>query len=321
MHWKFSANASFFGPNRDRFNQYQPHRTVAEKFALVAQVNGITGIELKYPRDFDDVPLVRSLLEEHGLTLSAVNVDIKDIAHFLHGALSNRKAATRQVAIDRLREGMDLAADLGTAIVTTCPLSDGYDYPFQVDFTEAWGHYIESVKAVVAHRRDVTLVLEYQAHEPHAKIMLNNVGKMLYVCEEVDAPNFGANLDVGHAFAAQESPAEAAALLASKGWLRYIHSNDSTGEGGDWDMISGAVHFWDWLELLYTLDHVGYDGWIGADLAPKHFGPVDVFQTNTLMLQRMTALVERIGTDTIAAMLRKEGNPPEVFAFLSEFLT
>ena len=85
-------------------------------------------------------------------------------------------------------------------------------------------------------------------------------------------------------------------------------------------MISGAVHFWDWLELLYTLDRVGYDGWLGADLAAKHFGPVSAFQTNTLMLQRMTALIERIGADNIAALLRKEGNPPDVFAYLSSFL-
>jgi sugar phosphate isomerase/epimerase len=69
MNWKFSANASFFGLRRDRFTQYQPHRSLEEKFELVTQVDGITGIELKYPADFEDVALLKRLLEDHGLWL------------------------------------------------------------------------------------------------------------------------------------------------------------------------------------------------------------------------------------------------------------
>ena len=121
-------------------------------------------------------------------------------------------------------------------------------------------------------------MLEFQPHDPNAKILLNNVGKVLYVFAEVGAPNLGANLDIGHSLAAGESPAESAALLARGNRLKYIHSNDNTGEGGDWDMISGTVHFWHWVELIYTLMQLEYDGWIGADLAPRHFGPVRSLQ-------------------------------------------
>ena len=67
--WRFSANASFFGAQRDRFNEYQPARTLDEKFALVAQVEGVTGVELKYPRDFGDMDRVRTLLDEYELAL------------------------------------------------------------------------------------------------------------------------------------------------------------------------------------------------------------------------------------------------------------
>jgi xylose isomerase len=323
--WRFAANASFFGARRDRFNQYQPHRGLEEKLALVAGIEGITGVELKYPRDFGepgepDVDRVRDLLANHGLVLSAVNVNIKSVEHFRYGALSARTPEARAVAARLLREGMDLAAEMGTEIVTTCPLAEGYDYPFQIDYTEAWGNLIETVRAVVAHRRDVTLVLEYQPHEPHAQILLGNVGKMLHVCAEVDAPNFGANLDVGHAVAAGESPAESAALLARKGWLRYLHTNDNTGDGGDWDMISGSVHFWGWLELLYTLDRIGYDGWFSGDLEPKAFGPVAAYRTNVRMIRRMTALLERVGTERVAALVAEEGRTPELYEELSRFL-
>jgi len=320
MDWKFSANASFFGIQRDRFTQYQPLRTLEEKLERVAQVEGVTGVELKYPFDFEDVGLVRELLERYELQLSAVNVDIKDATYFRYGALSARSGSARQHAVKLLREGMDLAADLDAGLVTTCPLADGYDYPFQVDHASAWGHFVESVRAVVSHRPDVTLLLEYQPHDPHSKILLNNVGKMLYVCAEVDAPNFGANLDIGHSFAAGESPAEAAALLAGKGRLFYIHANDNTGDGGDWDMISGTVHFWHWLELLYALERIGYNGWLGGDIVSKHTEPIAAYATNARMIQRMTDLLRRVGHDRIAELMEEDGSIAEIFDHLSSFL-
>src|SRR3712207_8541629 len=55
--------SSFYGLRRDRFTEYQPARSVREKFDLVASTPGLTGIELKYPFDFDDPKLVQSLLD------------------------------------------------------------------------------------------------------------------------------------------------------------------------------------------------------------------------------------------------------------------
>src|SRR5690606_10032972 len=137
---------------------------------------------------------------------------------------------------------------------------------------------------------------------------------------QVGAPNLGANLDIGHSFAAGEAPAEAAALLAGQGLLRYLHSNDNTGDGGDWDMISGSVHFWHWLELLHTLDQVGYEGWIGADVAPRHFGPVEAFTTNVLMIQRMAKLLERADPIRLRELVQQPGNTPAVYDLLSSLL-
>lgn len=318
--WRFAVNSGFFGRRRDRFTEYQPDRTLHEKVRLIAQIDGVEGIELKYPLDLKDIALAKQLLEENGLVCAAVNVDIKDAAYFRYGALSGQSAEARERAVSLLREGMDMAAELGANFVTTCPLADGYDYPFQVDYPSAWARFIETVKAVVSHRDDVKLVLEFQPHEPHAKIMLSNVGKVLYVCAEVGLPNLGANLDIGHSFAAGESPAESAALLARKGRLFYIHTNDNTGDGGDWDMISGSVHFWHWLELLLTLDRVGYDGWLGGDVAPKHMGPVEAYDTNTRMVQRMVKLLDRMDPERVVALVKKDGNTAETFNYLSQCL-
>lgn len=230
--WKFSVNAAFLGKRHDRFTQYQPERPLGDKIRLAAQLDGVKGIELKYPKDFKDIKLTKNLLDDHGLACSAVNVDIKDATHFRFGALSISEPGKRRMAANLLREGLDTAADLGIDLLSTCPLADGYDYPFQIDYGDAWEYFIESIKAVASRRQDIRLALEYQPHEPHARIMLSNVGILLHVLDEVAMDNVGANLDIGHSFAALETPAVSMALLARKRRLFYLHTNDNTGDGG-----------------------------------------------------------------------------------------
>jgi len=318
--WKYTANASFYGLRRDRFTQYQPAASVKEKLERIIATPGITGVELKYPFDFEDPKMIRSILGDSGLQVSAVNVDIKDSNYFRFGALSASDKAARDKTVELLTAGMDLAAEFGTNLVSTCPLADGYDYPFQLDFTDAWGLFVETVAKVCRHRDDVTLALEYQPHEPHAHILLNNVGKMLHVCNEVGLPNLGGNLDIGHSFAALESPAESAALLASQKRLSYIHASDNTGDGGDWDMLSGSVHFWHWVELLLTMDKIGYDGWIGADLMAKFSTAETFYSTNIRLIDGMIALIESVGEKKIRDLISENGSIPEIYDLMAERL-
>ncbi len=318
--WKYTANASFYGLRRDRFTQYQPAVSVREKLEQVIETPGITGVEHKYPFDFDDPLLIRQIIDDSGLKVSAINVDIKDSEHFRFGALAASDKDARDKAVELLTAGMDLAAEFGSDLVTTCPLADGYDYPFQLDFTEAWGFYIETVTRVCRYREDVRLALEFQPHEPHAHILLNNVGKMLHVCAEVGLPNLGANLDIGHSFAAMESPAESAALLAAKDRLFYLHASDNTGDGGDWDMLSGSVHFWHWVELLLTMDRVGYDGWIGADLMAKFGTAKKFYSTNIKLINGMIALIESVGVEELHRLISENGSTTQIYDLMADRL-
>jgi hypothetical protein len=43
--WKFCVNAGFFGRRRDRFTEYQPDRSLEEKFKLNSQRDSIEGVD------------------------------------------------------------------------------------------------------------------------------------------------------------------------------------------------------------------------------------------------------------------------------------
>jgi sugar phosphate isomerase/epimerase len=62
--------------------------------------------------------------------------------------------------------------------------------------------------------------------------------------------------------------AEAAVILSDYGRkLFHLHFNDNYRSWDD-DMIVGAVHFAEFLELLFWLREVGYDGWYSMDQYP-----------------------------------------------------
>jgi len=83
-------------------------------------------------------------------------------------------------------------------------------------------------------------------------------------------------------------------------------------------MLSGASHFWEWLELLHTLRRVGYDGWLGADVSPKQMSPSEAYSTNFLMIERMTAFLDRVGMDRITELVARDGATAETFTELTK---
>jgi xylose isomerase len=106
-------------------------------------------------------------------------------------------------------------------------------------------------------------------------------------------------------------------MLARHDRLFYIHASDNPGDGGDWDMISGSVHVWDWIELLMTLEQIGYDGWLGADLMPKVADAGGFYATNARLIDSMCRFVERVGEEKLRGLRGREGATPEMFSLLA----
>ena len=99
-----------------------------------------------------------------------------------------------------------------------------------------------------------------------------------------------------------------------------MHASDNTGDGGDWDMLSGSVHFWHWVELLLTMDKIGYDGWIGADLMAKFSTAETFYSTNIRLIDGMIALIESVGEKKIRDLILENGSTPQIYNLMAERL-
>lgn len=316
--WKYSVILGFLGKMTDRFSAYGEARDLAGKFEVAARIEGLAGLELVYPFDFADVEQTAGLLAQHGLACSTVNVNLKAEQKFHLGALTSKDPGLRREAVAYLKTAMDISARLGTHMVTCCPLSDGYDYAFETDYTRAWCWMLDTVGEAAAYRDDVRLSLEYKQSEPRHKVILPNAGTTLAACLQVGLPNVGATMDMGHALYAGESTAQAAALLAQAGRLFLVHVNDNY-RNWDWDMVPGSINTWDLVELMFYLGEIGYRGWMTSDVAPFRLDPVKTCSATYRSLVWAERLVEKVGRDELRAIVA-HGDPLDALDALQNLL-
>jgi xylose isomerase len=260
----------------------------------------------------------QQLLDEHGLKVSSVNVNIKSESKFHLGALTSRDPGIRAEAIEYLKAGMDWAAELDVNLVTVCPLSDGHDYPFEIDYGRAWGWLVECLGEAAAHRPEVRLSIEYKQSEPRARVIVPNTGIVLYLCEQIGLDNVGVTVDLGHALYVNETPAQVIRLAEDAGRLFLVHINDNY-RNWDWDLMPGTVNYWDWLETLLVLDEIGYGGWLVSDVFPARTDPVVTLSACYRTILYSERLLDRFGREKLREMIR-QGSTIQVFDELQKLM-
>jgi len=314
---KLAVITAFLGGVKNRYITYKPDRTLQEKFAVAAQIEGLDGLELCYPADFADVGLLKALLDEYGYGVSSVNVRSRRTGRWLRGSFTSPSATERAEVVDDFKRAMDLAQEVGSPRISTCPLNDGHDYVFETNYLDLYRFAEETFDAICAYNRDVRLSIEYKWNDPRVRCLLASAGEALAFCQSVGAENLGVTMDIGHALLAGERPAQSVAMLARAGKLFYVHLNDND-RNWDWDMLPGAFHLWEFVEFLYYLREVGYtDDWYAYDVMSKEFDTAETFSTVTFLTRRLEALAERVDRQRIAE-IQAARNPNQALRYLYE---
>ena len=282
----------FLGKLRDRFCEYGEDLSVVERLERIARVPGVAGVEIVYPQELRNLSEVKETLARLGLEVSAVNVNVKSDPEFASGSVASPNPEIRRKAIDYLKRGKDAAVALGAERITCCPLSDGYDYPFQTHYGAAWNRMVDVVAEAASYLPEITLCLEYKPFETRVHGLLTSAAKTILLCKQAGG-NLGVTIDIGHSTFGGEAPADSLMLAASCGLPFYVHTNDNNGKW-DWDLLAGACNVWEYLEFLYYLKEVCYDGWITADVAPFRQDPAEIFALNVSFTGRLWKWLDEI---------------------------
>jgi len=135
--------------------------------------------------------------------------------------------------------------------------------------------------------------VEYKAVEPRTHNVLATMGHCMTVINDIDRPNLGVNIDVGHALIMKENLAESIGLWCRYGKLFHAHWNDSWKLFDD-DVIVGTVNLWETLEALLWLEEWGYDGWYGLVLFPYREAPEEKATESIRDLKLGFELLDRV---------------------------
>jgi xylose isomerase len=290
------------GKYSDRFHTYQPARDLSERLQIASTIARTDGIEPVYPQDLGHDGEHVGAVKASGFAVSAVNVNLKGEDIFRAGSFTNPDSGVRRRAIAYIKRGMDLAVELGTDMISVCPLIDGSDHAFHVDHLDQWRWTIDAFGEAAAHRDDVRVSIEYKAYEVRNRIVLPSMGRTLHLCDRVGAKNLGVTMDLGHALIENECAAAELVAAHEAGRLFYVHFNDND-RNADWDMPVGSVNLWDTLEALWYMDRVGYDGWIAYDVFTRAGDAAEAIAHTFETMDDLRSLLVKIGPDRLKTMV------------------
>ena len=317
---KYSVIISNFGNRSDRFLAgYGEDRTFAQLCDSATRVPDLSGVEIvgTWHITTRNVKEVQTQLQDHNLNLVSIIPDHFASQVYGKGAFTSKDADVRRRAIADTKAMMDIAAELGCGLINIWNGQDGYDYPFQADYIEERDWLVAGIRECAQHRSDVRVSLEYKPKEPRVRSYLGNVTGTLMVAQEVGLPNVGVTIDVGHALAAYENVAESVAILGRAGnMLFHMHFNDNYRLWDD-DMIVGSVHTIEYLELLYWLDRIGYDGYLSMDQYPYREDTERAIAESIQWLKAYRRIINQVDGNCITEIIRR-GDATEASRFLRE---
>src|SRR5579862_801108 len=318
---KTSLGIWAFGPMVTRFvpGGYQPEHareTTAERVARAVDGLGdlIDGYEFHYPQELsaENVDDVRAALGDHDFYCLAAGLHLDP--RFGKGGLSSPADAVRAEAVRLTLEAVEFAGELGSVPFIIWPGIEGYNYPFQTLYADAWARFIDGVgqAAQRASELGVTIFLEHKNSEPAMKILMRNVGMTLHVIHTLRTQglqNVKVNMDWQHLLMNGENLGEYAAMLAAEGLLGHQHANSGWGTFDDDNMV-GATAFMETLELAVELRRAGYGDRgerLGFDLYPYTEDAVGAVKRSVLHWRFIDGIAAKLdGPELREAQQRKD---------------
>jgi xylose isomerase len=265
------------------------------------------GLELHYPGEIDESNAQQIAEAIKPMDIYCIASGAHTISRHGRGALTNPDRGIREEARAANRSAIDLCAQLGAKMIIW-PGIEGYNYPFQSDYTSQWQFLLEGIGDAVKHanRKGVTVLLEHKNSEPQMKIYMRDMGMSIFVIrklasEGIDISRCKINMDWQHLIMNGENLAEYAELLAMEGLLGHQHANSGWGSFDD-DNIVGATRFMETLEIARALRKVNYGRHgerLGMDLYPYTEDAIVAARQSLLQWRFIDEMAARLDEDAI----------------------
>lgn len=273
-------------------------RKVFKKFKSL----GLNYVDLNYPEHVKDYSSaeMKALLEENDLKLNGVALRFKE--DYISGEIGNPDQAIAAKGLQLCKDAADYCRAVGGHVVTVWLAHDGFDYNFQIDYTNVWAQLVKAFQTMADYAPDLRFSIEYKPFQPRAYAFIDSMGVTGMMLSEINRKNVGVTLDYCHMLMKHENPAMAADIFGGRKQLFGIHLNDGYGMNDDGLMIGTASPF-KTLEFLYYLKKHSYAGMIYFDTFPVIEGATEECEQNMEMIKHLDALIDNVGLEEIQKVI------------------
>jgi sugar/nucleoside kinase (ribokinase family)/sugar phosphate isomerase/epimerase len=272
-----------------------------------ATVCGLTCVDFNYPQHFHSWTHTeaKAALDEAGLVAGAVCLRFPP--KFARGAMNHPDPELRREAIELTKGAAQAALDLGCAEVVVWSAFDGYDYPFQVDYDEKWDQLIEAFQEICDAFPSIKFSLEYKPTDENTRFFtVPTTAAAVLLVDEIDRPNMGLTLDVGHMLMAGENPGQSIAMVGKRQKLFGIQLNDGfTRLAAEDGLMFGSVHPSMALEIMYQMRRTGFKGHFYFDTFPQRTDPVREAEYNIKQAKKFWAAAGAINENTLQQVVNE----------------
>ena len=272
--WALGTGGTRFG----RFSGGGEPRSLEEKIEDVGIIHALNkssnAISLHIPWDIpDNASSVKTLAAQQGLHFDAINSNTfqdqpDQKLSYKFGSLHHTDKAVRKQAVEHNIEVIKYGRQLDSKALSVW-LSDGSNFPGQLNFRQAFQNTLESLQEIYAALPDDWKIwIEYKPYEPNFySTTIGDWGQSYLLASKLGA-KANTLVDLGHHLQGTNIE-QIVALLLMEGKLAGFHFNDS--KYGDDDLTVGSINpyqlFLIFNELVEGMDARGMDhatsiGWM-----------------------------------------------------------
>ena len=297
-----------FAPVKDRLDLVSesslPMDSPRDWLRRQATIRGLGCVDFNYPQHFHDweAKEAKEALDEANLLSGSLC--LRYPSKFARGAMNHPDTKLRREAIEITKQAAEVAKVLGCNEVVVWSAYDGYDYPFQVNYKEKWDQIVEAFQECCDAHPDIKWSLEFKPTDENTRFFtVPSTGAAMLLLKDIDRPNMGLTLDMGHMLMAGENPGQSIAMVGDK--LFGIQLNDGytrlAAEDGKSlivllllslrsnthntffvvpGMMFGSIHPSLALEAMYQLRQIDFKGHLYFDTFPQRTDPVKEAEYN-----------------------------------------
>lgn len=153
---------------------------------------------------------------------------------------------------------------------------------------EKWDQLVAAFQELCDSFPSIKFSLEYKPTDENTRFFtVPTTGAALQLVDEIDRPNMGLTLDVGHMLMAGENPGQSIAMVGRKRKLFGIQLNDGfTRLAAEDGLMFGSVHPSMALEIMYQLYRTKFNGHLYFDTFPQRSDPVKEAEYNIRQAKR-----------------------------------